>query len=226
MEMVRTKCNLLATKSSLLLLVILPVFAMTACAKKVTPVAPQPQEEVMAPDLEHTIQFQGETLGLIAAWYTGKVANWTAIEAANPGIKATNLKIGQVIVIPAGLIIKREQLPKKFIRQHGFKQSAPQSAVSEQAGSEGTASLEKQGEKTPPAAVSNASEKPSDAVVVNEVPTASATSAATMAATTADVDMAATGKSQGDNRDNSAGEKPSDEDSEREKLLEELLEQQ
>jgi hypothetical protein len=81
----------------------------SGCAKKVTP-PPAPEF------FEHTVKFSGESYSNIAAWYTGDIKNWKLIEAANPGLKPSKIKIGSVIKIPTNLINKFEPLPKKFLK--------------------------------------------------------------------------------------------------------------
>ena len=52
---------------------------------------------VSTPAADHTVM-KGETLGSIAKKYN---MGWKAIAAANPGVDATKLKVGQKLVIPA-----------------------------------------------------------------------------------------------------------------------------
>ena len=82
--------------------------------------APAPAPVAVPPPavtyIEHTIKYSGETLALIAAWYTGKATNWTAIQEANPGLKPEYLRLGQVIRIPEQLVVKREELPKSYVK--------------------------------------------------------------------------------------------------------------
>ncbi|MBR9980738.1 MAG: LysM peptidoglycan-binding domain-containing protein [Desulfatitalea sp.] len=54
----------------------------------------------------------GETLGMIARWYTGREGNWRRLVAANPGIRPERLQIGTRIHIPENLLIRREAMPR------------------------------------------------------------------------------------------------------------------
>ena len=63
--------------------------------------------------LEHTIARSGETLGEIAAWYTGKGINWTLIRDANPGLKPDRLRLGQTVLIPRYLVVNERPFIKK-----------------------------------------------------------------------------------------------------------------
>jgi nucleoid-associated protein YgaU len=51
----------------------------------------------------HTI-VEGQTLGLIAKHYTGKIGNWTKILEANPSLVPERLPIGAVVTIPNSLL--------------------------------------------------------------------------------------------------------------------------
>lgn len=72
-------------------------------------------------DLIHKVSFQGETLALIANWYTGKTTNWKIIKDANPNLKPERMYLGQEIVIPGNLVSRREPLPKKFLQDMAAK---------------------------------------------------------------------------------------------------------
>lgn len=51
----------------------------------------------------HTIK-KGQTLGLLAQWYTGSVYNWRKILEANPTIIPNKMQIGISVVIPTNLL--------------------------------------------------------------------------------------------------------------------------
>ncbi len=73
-------------------------------------------EELEIEFVEHTIRFTGETLALIAQWYTGSSTNWQRILESNPGVAPTALRKGQVIQIPIALAVKTDPLPESFVR--------------------------------------------------------------------------------------------------------------
>lgn len=96
--------------SSALLLITTGLFAV-ACSSR-----PQPAPVVAEPKyLVHEVKYSGETLGLIAAWYTGKTGNWPLIEAANPGLKPTRIRLGDLIQVPEELVVKSDPMPKTAI---------------------------------------------------------------------------------------------------------------
>ena len=89
---------------------------ISACAKPAPP--PEPMEDLPPPapeTVEHTVKFPGETLGLISRWYTGKSSNWEAILSVNPGLDPRRINLGNVILIPAELVVKDSPLPKNFV---------------------------------------------------------------------------------------------------------------
>ena len=63
----------------------------------------------------HTIQWPGETLSIIAKWYTGNFRNWAALARANPNLDPDRVFTGNKILIPKDLLKTREPLPKEFV---------------------------------------------------------------------------------------------------------------
>ncbi|MGA1844626.1 MAG: LysM peptidoglycan-binding domain-containing protein [bacterium] len=105
---------------------------LTKDAREWQPVKPRDTAYV------HTVKWQGETLQVIAAWYTGNKENWQALSDANPVINPDRLSIGNQIFIPQELLKSREPLPREFIARlyekpkkvkRETKKPAPQPAV-------------------------------------------------------------------------------------------------
>lgn len=67
-------------------------------------------------DVEHRIAYSGETLAIIANWYTGKSTNWPLIRDANPGLRPERLNLGQVVRIPGDLVVERNPLPRRVLQ--------------------------------------------------------------------------------------------------------------
>jgi len=63
----------------------------------------------------HTVKHSGETLSIIALWYTGNHRNWKEIAQANPDMKPNRIFPGNEILIPEGLLKTRDPLPKEFV---------------------------------------------------------------------------------------------------------------
>ena len=64
---------------------------------------------------EHRVKWSGETLSLIAGWYTGSYGNWTAIAKANPGLNPNRIAVGDVINIPPQMMKTKKPLPRKVV---------------------------------------------------------------------------------------------------------------
>ena len=83
------------------------------------PVVPSPPSRDEAPAkkayLTHTVRFSGETVSIIAGWYTGDIENWKALAEANPNINPNRIFVGQKILLPEDLLKTREPMPKEFV---------------------------------------------------------------------------------------------------------------
>ncbi len=64
---------------------------------------------------EHKVQWSGESLSLIAKWYTGQYTNWKAVAQANPGLKPDRIIIGNIIYIPPEIMTTQKPLPYKMV---------------------------------------------------------------------------------------------------------------
>ncbi len=63
----------------------------------------------------HTVKFDGETVSIIAGWYTGDIQNWKALAEANPKIDPYRIFVGNKILIPEDLLKTRVPMPKEFV---------------------------------------------------------------------------------------------------------------
>ena len=63
----------------------------------------------------HTVKYSGETLSVIALWYTGSHGNWKEIAQANPDVNPNRIFPGNEILIPEGLLRTRDPLSKEFV---------------------------------------------------------------------------------------------------------------
>jgi hypothetical protein len=83
------------------------------------PPAPAPPAKGEAPAKKtystHTVRFGGETVSIIAGWYTGYIENWKALAEANPNIDPKRVLVGSKILIPEDLLKNREPMPKEFV---------------------------------------------------------------------------------------------------------------
>ena len=78
----------------------------------------------------HTVRWQGETLCLLARWYTGSWKNWRTLADSNSAINPDRLVIGDTVVIPEGLLKNRKPLPRNLVlslaaKERGHQMSSP-----------------------------------------------------------------------------------------------------
>ena len=63
----------------------------------------------------HTVRYPGETLSIIAEWYTGDVENWPYLVKANSKLDPDNISIGATVLIPKNLLHTSKPMPKEFV---------------------------------------------------------------------------------------------------------------
>jgi hypothetical protein len=73
----------------------------------------------------HEVRYQGETMGLIANWYTGSTDNYTILASENPSIDLNRMRIGDRIRIPERMLIRREELPNRVVKSAPKNDSKP-----------------------------------------------------------------------------------------------------
>ncbi|MCB0360922.1 MAG: LysM peptidoglycan-binding domain-containing protein, partial [Bdellovibrionales bacterium] len=83
-----------------------------------------PRYEPSPEEFSHTVRYYGETLGIIARWYTGKTTNWQLILDANPGLRPERIAIGQQILIPRDLLVRSDALPREAVPNVGGESQA------------------------------------------------------------------------------------------------------
>ncbi len=66
--------------------------------------------------LFHRIRWQGETLSIIAKWYTGSMEDWKLLSRINPGLAPQNLQVGEKVKIPANRVKTSVEMPRDFVR--------------------------------------------------------------------------------------------------------------
>ena len=63
----------------------------------------------------HKVRWPGETLSIIAEWYTGDIENWRALAKANRKLDLENIRIGTRIRIPQKLLHTSKPMPRDFV---------------------------------------------------------------------------------------------------------------
>ena len=66
----------------------------------------------------HQVRWQGETLSIIAKWYTGNYRNWKTLAKLNPALNPDRIFVGNRILIPRNLLKTSQQMPPDFVTQH------------------------------------------------------------------------------------------------------------
>ncbi|MBI4793916.1 MAG: LysM peptidoglycan-binding domain-containing protein [Deltaproteobacteria bacterium] len=87
----------------------------------------EPQPPVVEQDYVHTVSISGESLSIIAKWYTGDLQNWEKLAEHNPALNPNRIFKGDKIMIPHDLLIREEPLTQEFVdesrrgtkRRHG-----------------------------------------------------------------------------------------------------------
>lgn len=74
--------------------------------------------------ITHRVQWHGETLSIIALWYTGDLDNWEALAAANPTINPHLLYLKTLLTIPGDLVRTRKPMPREFLGQFMKKEES------------------------------------------------------------------------------------------------------
>ena len=66
----------------------------------------------------HRVTWTGESLSIVAKWYTGNLENWKALAKANPEIKPEFLQVGMKIRIPEAMIVNPNPMTQEFVASH------------------------------------------------------------------------------------------------------------
>ena len=67
----------------------------------------------------HKVRYPGESLSVIAEWYTGDVENWPYLAKANPKLDPDRITIGTTVLIPDDLLHTKKKMPKEFVEAVG-----------------------------------------------------------------------------------------------------------
>ena len=71
----------------------------------------------------HRVRWPGETVSIIAQWYTGSWKNWKALSNANPTLDPNRIVIGVNIFIPEDLLKSRNPMPISILSSSIRKKS-------------------------------------------------------------------------------------------------------
>lgn len=97
----------------------------------IEPIVEEPS--LPAPKVEfymHKVRWSGETLSVIAQWYTGTHKNWEAVAKVNPDLNPKLILVGDDILIPPDLLKTNEPMPREYLYTSSRKKrSQPSSQV-------------------------------------------------------------------------------------------------
>lgn len=80
----------------------------------------------------HTVEWPGETLPMIAQWYTGSKENWKILSQTNPKLASRQLAVNDQILIPIALVKNSQKMPEEFLATFSEKKRASQRKSSSQ----------------------------------------------------------------------------------------------
>jgi len=97
------------------------VKAPVEAAKPAAASEPAPQETLYV----HTIKWSGESVSIIAAWYTGDLQNWKALAEVNPDINPNRVHEGMKIRIPERMMTTKAAMTKEHVDSFYAKAKKP-----------------------------------------------------------------------------------------------------
>ena len=97
----------------------------------------------------HRVKYSGETLSIIAKWYTGDVENWQALTKANPKLDPDRINVGDKIRIPRKLLNTRRPMTRSFVVASTKKKQTKSSSTTPSE-VKTTKTAKKESESTPP----------------------------------------------------------------------------
>jgi len=126
-------------------------------ASKRSPVVPETPSKLEPPStiaeprfFIHRVRWPGETLSVIAKWYTGSLKNWKALSKANPTLDLNRMEIGANVFIPEDLLKSHKPMPFSFLSSSVPKKRVHTDTSKKPSTASGTAELFGPIEKDPP----------------------------------------------------------------------------
>jgi len=76
----------------------------------------RPQVDLRSgPMLVHKVRFPGESVSIIAGWYTGEIDNWKILAEVNPNLNPNVISEGMKINVPESMLKTREPMPREYV---------------------------------------------------------------------------------------------------------------
>ncbi|HEY5461423.1 MAG TPA: hypothetical protein VIJ89_06720 [Deferrimonas sp.] len=63
----------------------------------------------------HKVRYPGESVSIIAGWYTGEIDNWKVLAEVNRGLNPNVIHEGMKINIPESIIKTRVPITKEYV---------------------------------------------------------------------------------------------------------------
>jgi hypothetical protein len=76
--------------------------------------------------LVHKVRYPGESVSIIAGWYTGEIDNWKVLSEVNPEINPNVIHEGMKINIPESMLKTREPITREYVDSF-YPKSKPKS---------------------------------------------------------------------------------------------------
>ena len=97
----------------------------------------------------HRVKYSGETLSIIAKWYTGDADNWQKLAKANPKLNPKRILVGDKIRIPRNLLSTKRPMTRSFVVASTQKKQ-PKSSSGTPSQVKTTKTAQKESESPPP----------------------------------------------------------------------------
>ena len=92
--------------------------ATSSPSKSTAPAVTPPGKPKSIPETAtfvHTVKWRGESVSIIAGWYTGDIQNWKILKDYNPDINANRILEGNKIRIPEYLMKTKAPMTKEYV---------------------------------------------------------------------------------------------------------------
>lgn len=74
-----------------------------------------PEDLRSGPMFVHKVRYPGESVSIIAGWYTGEIDNWKILAEVNPGLNPNVINEGMKINVPESIMKTREPMTKEYV---------------------------------------------------------------------------------------------------------------
>jgi hypothetical protein len=91
-----------------------PVEGAPAALSPAVPPSPVPAPPPVS-YYTHTVRWSGESVSIIAAWYTGDLQNWKILAQANPALNPNLIYPGIKVLVPENILKTHNPMPKDFV---------------------------------------------------------------------------------------------------------------